>query len=72
MFVGLAQIVEAFEAHGDYRDAQAGDEESYSGAERADCAVGGEHTFGENQDAPAAVYQFAGEFKTFTESGAHG
>ena len=72
MFVGFAQIVEAFEAHGDYRDAQAGDEEAYSCAERADGAIGREHTLGENQDAPAAVHQLTGKFKTFPESGAHG
>ncbi len=71
MFVGFAQIVEAFEAHRDHRDAQAGDEESDSGAERADCAVRSEHAFGENQDAPAAVYELAGKFETFPESGAH-
>ena len=56
MFVGFAQIVEAFEAHGDYGNTQAGDEEAYSCAERADGAIGREHTLGENQDAPAAVH----------------
>ncbi len=38
----------------------------------ADCAIGSEIAFGENQDAPAAVHELAGEFETFAESGAHG
>src|SRR5580704_10506125 len=49
MFVGLAQVVEAFEAHGDCRDAQTRDEKADASAERADCAVGGEDTFREDQ-----------------------